>query len=69
MAKSSKSKLKTDKTPVELLTALLARIERLDPTLHAFIRQLAIPDAEKQRLLELTPSTYIGLAARLARTV
>jgi adenylosuccinate lyase len=38
-------------------------------TLHAFIRQLAIPDAEKQRLLELTPSTYIGLAARLARTI
>ncbi len=25
-------------SPVELLTALLARIERLDPTLHAFIR-------------------------------
>jgi adenylosuccinate lyase len=38
-------------------------------TLHAFIRQLAIPDAEKQRLLELTPSTYIGLAARLARAI
>jgi adenylosuccinate lyase len=38
-------------------------------TLHAFIRQLTIPDAEKQRLLELTPSTYIGLAAQLARAV
>ena len=38
-------------------------------TLHAFIRELAIPDAEKQRLLELTPSTYIGLAARLARAI
>ena len=38
-------------------------------TLHAFIRRLAIPDAEKQRLLELTPSTYIGLAARLARAI
>ena len=25
-------------SPVELLTALLARIERLDPTLHAFTR-------------------------------
>src|SRR5215469_3177150 len=25
-------------SPVELLTALLARIERLEPTLHAFIR-------------------------------
>ena len=38
-------------------------------TLHAFIRQLAIPDAEKQRLLELTPSAYVGLAARLARAI
>jgi adenylosuccinate lyase len=36
-------------------------------TLHAFIRALDIPDNERQRLLELTPSAYIGLAARLAR--
>jgi adenylosuccinate lyase len=38
-------------------------------TLQAFIRGLPIPDAEKQRLLELTPWTYIGLAARLARDI
>ncbi|HTS53923.1 MAG TPA: adenylosuccinate lyase [Burkholderiales bacterium] len=38
-------------------------------TLHAFIGGLNIPDAEKERLLELTPSNYIGLAARLARDV
>jgi adenylosuccinate lyase len=38
-------------------------------TLHAFIRGLDIPDGEKQRLLELTPSGYIGLAARLAREI
>jgi adenylosuccinate lyase len=38
-------------------------------SLHAFIGALDIPDAEKQRLLELTPSTYIGLAARLAREI
>jgi adenylosuccinate lyase len=36
-------------------------------TLHAFIRQLAIPEAEKQRLLEMTPSTYLGKAEELAR--
>ena len=36
-------------------------------TLHAFIRALDIPDNDRQRLLELTPSAYIGLAARLAR--
>ena len=38
-------------------------------TLQSFIRGLSIPDAEKQRLLELTPWTYIGLAARLARDI
>jgi adenylosuccinate lyase len=35
--------------------------------LHAFIRTLAIPEPEKQRLLALTPATYTGMAARLAR--
>jgi adenylosuccinate lyase len=31
-----------------------------------FIRSLALPAAEKQRLLELTPATYLGLAPALA---
>ncbi len=35
--------------------------------LHAFVRSLPLPDGEKRRLLALTPATYIGLAARLAR--
>ncbi|MEP7069212.1 MAG: adenylosuccinate lyase [Usitatibacter sp.] len=35
--------------------------------LHAFVKSLKIPEDEKRRLLELTPSTYTGLAARLAR--
>src|SRR3954471_1770830 len=35
--------------------------------LHALIRGLEIPQAEKDRLLALTPSTYIGKAAELAR--
>ncbi len=35
--------------------------------LHAFVRALALPEDAKRRLLELTPSTYVGLAARLAR--
>ncbi|MDH4124997.1 MAG: adenylosuccinate lyase [Gammaproteobacteria bacterium] len=34
--------------------------------LASFIRTLAIPDAEKQRLLKLTPADYIGLATTLA---
>jgi adenylosuccinate lyase len=37
--------------------------------LHAFIKTLAIPDAEKQRLLALTPATYIGNAAAMARNI
>src|SRR5260221_335423 len=35
--------------------------------LHAFVRSLALPEAERERLLALTPATYVGLAARLAR--
>ena len=35
--------------------------------LHAFVNALAIPEDARRRLLELTPSTYVGLAARLAR--
>jgi adenylosuccinate lyase len=38
-------------------------------TLHAFIKGLAIPEADKQRLLALTPATYIGKAAELARRI
>ena len=38
-------------------------------TLAIFIRGLKIPDAEKKRLLKLTPATYIGKAATLARKI
>ena len=38
-------------------------------TLAVFIRGLKIPDAEKKRLLKLTPATYIGKAAALARKI
>jgi adenylosuccinate lyase len=37
--------------------------------LHAFIGALAIPEAEKQRLLTMTPSSYLGYAAELASRV
>jgi adenylosuccinate lyase len=48
----------------------LARGKRLDgKQLAAFVRTLAIPAAEKQRLLALTPATYTGLAARLAKRI
>ncbi|HZN48513.1 MAG TPA: adenylosuccinate lyase, partial [Ramlibacter sp.] len=35
--------------------------------LHGLIRSLAIPQEEKDRLLAMTPGSYIGKAAELAR--
>jgi adenylosuccinate lyase len=48
----------------------LARGKRLDrKQLAAFVRGLPIPAADKQRLLALTPASYTGLAAKLAKRV
>ena len=38
-------------------------------SLRAFIETLDIPETEKQRLLQLTPDTYTGMAAELARRI
>ena len=55
--------------PYEKLKAL-TRGQTVDKdTLQAFIGTLDIPDAEKQRLLELTPDAYIGIADRQARDI
>ena len=35
--------------------------------LHALIRSLEIPQAERDRLLAMTPASYVGMAAELAR--
>jgi len=37
--------------------------------LHGLIRSLTIPDAEKERLLAMTPGSYIGKAAELAKRI
>ena len=42
---------------------------RLAWSFAAFIRSLPIPAAAKQRLLALTPASYIGLAPALAKRV
>jgi len=56
--------------PYEQLKALTRGQDDISrDALHAFIRNLAIPSEEQERLLQLTPSTYIGLAASLAREV
>jgi len=48
----------------------LSRGRKLDRRqLAGIIRALAIPAAAKKRLLDLTPATYTGLAARLARRI
>jgi adenylosuccinate lyase len=48
----------------------LTRGSRITPeALAAFIRGLAIPDEAKARLLALTPATYTGRAADLARGI
>jgi adenylosuccinate lyase len=48
----------------------LARGRKLDrKRLGAFIRTLPIPSDEKKRLLALTPSSYTGLAAQLAKRI
>jgi adenylosuccinate lyase len=53
--------------PYEQMKAL-TRGKRVDgEAMRAFVRGLALPEAEKARLLKLTPATYIGKAAELAR--
>ena len=56
--------------PYEQLKELTRGKSGIDKaTLHAFIEVLAIPRPAKDALLELTPASYIGKAAVLARRV
>ena len=55
--------------PYEQLKAL-TRGRGIDAdSLRDFVGQLALPADAKQRLLELTPATYSGLAAKLAKDI
>jgi len=48
----------------------LTRGKRLDGgAMRQFISGLGIPDAERQRLLKMTPGSYIGKAAELAKRI
>jgi adenylosuccinate lyase len=53
--------------PYERLKALTRGKMVTRELLHDFIEKLDVPDEAKSRLLALTPSTYTGLAASLAR--
>jgi adenylosuccinate lyase len=53
--------------PYEKLKALTRGQAVTRELIHGFIETLDIPASEKRRLLALTPETYLGLAADLAR--
>ncbi len=57
-------------SPYEQLKALTRGKGGITPeALRDFIRGLDLPEAERARLLALTPATYIGKAAELARRI
>jgi adenylosuccinate lyase len=55
--------------PYEKLKALTRGQAVTREILLEFVETLEIPDAEKERLLKLTPESYIGLAAEQARDI
>ena len=55
--------------PYEQLKALTRGHGITRESMHAFISGLALPDDARQRLLALTPGSYIGLAETLAKNV
>jgi adenylosuccinate lyase len=55
--------------PYEKLKALTRGQAVTKDLLHQFIKTLEIPEDEKNRLLQMTPSNYIGLAESLAKGI
>ncbi|GAA5072719.1 adenylosuccinate lyase [Lysobacter panacisoli] len=55
--------------PYEQLKALTRGHGINEASMREFIGSLDLPAADKQRLLEMTPGSYIGLAERLAREI
>jgi adenylosuccinate lyase len=56
-------------SPYEQLKAL-TRGQGIDArSMREFIASLDLPDDDRQRLLAMTPGSYVGLAARLARDI
>ena len=55
--------------PYEQLKALTRGHGITEASMSEFIQSLDLPDADKQRLLELTPATYTGVAEQLARSI
>ena len=55
--------------PYEQLKAMTRGKGITREALQAFIATLAIPESERARLLEMTPASYVGKAAELARRI
>ncbi|MBO7655489.1 MAG: adenylosuccinate lyase, partial [Kiritimatiellae bacterium] len=51
--------------PYERLKELTRGRRMTREDMQTFIRELDIPDGEKERLLSLTPASYIGIAPEL----
>ncbi|MFT4179636.1 MAG: adenylosuccinate lyase [Thermomonas sp.] len=55
--------------PYEQLKALTRGQGITETSMREFIASLDLPEADKQRLLAMTPGSYIGLAERLAKEI
>lgn len=55
--------------PYEQLKALTRGQGITEASMREFIRTLDLPAADKQRLLEMTPGSYTGLAEKLAKDI
>jgi adenylosuccinate lyase len=55
--------------PYEQLKAFTRGQPMTAELMQGFVRKLDLPEAEKTRLLAMTPASYTGLAAALARAV
>jgi adenylosuccinate lyase len=55
--------------PYEQLTALTRGQGITEASMREFIASLDLPDADRQRLLDMTPGSYTGLAGALAKAI
>jgi adenylosuccinate lyase len=55
--------------PYEQLKALTRGQGITESSMREFIASLDLPEADRQRLLEMTPGSYTGLAGTLAKAV
>jgi adenylosuccinate lyase len=55
--------------PYELLKQFTRGRPMTRELMQGFIAELSLPEAEKQRLLALTPASYTGLASQLASRI